>query len=215
MILRTSLAILVTLLLLTAAPAGAQPSEGTHPAIGRLNHAGFRTRMHCTVSLVGPREAVTAAHCIDGLAPGSLHVLLGYDRGDFAEHLRVRAVRAADADMARLCLEGAALAASLPTGEAGPQARAPPQRVTVIGYPRSRAHQQRRQDCTVLSSGRTYAWLGCAVEPGMSGAPVLADGQVVGVMSATAADTSLVVLLSALPLEECDGAETSVKPISP
>ena len=184
---------------LTALPALAQTPEGAHPAIGRLNHAGFRERMHCTVSLVGPREALTAAHCVAGLPPEALHVLLGYDRGEYAEHLRVRSAHLAPgADIARLCLDGASAAPPFAQGAAAPGP------VAMIGYPRSRAHRQRRRDCALRASDGTQARIDCAVEPGMSGAPVLAQGRVVGVMSATSAETSLAALVAALPPGGCD-----------
>ena len=47
----------------------------------------------CTGFLIGPRTAVTAAHCLYGrrlgrfVPPSSVHVLLGYADGDYAQHV--------------------------------------------------------------------------------------------------------------------------------
>lgn len=52
----------------------------------------------CTGALVGPGRVVTAAHCIISprtrkpVQASSLHVLFGYDRGQYRGHARVRAV---------------------------------------------------------------------------------------------------------------------------
>lgn len=46
----------------------------------------------CTASLIGPQTAVTAAHCLYGrrlghfVPAGSVHLLLGYDKGGFVQH---------------------------------------------------------------------------------------------------------------------------------
>lgn len=197
-------ALLAPLLAALALPAGAQaPAAGTEPAVGRLNHAGYRTRTHCSAALVAPREAVTALHCVEGVEADALHLLLGYDRGAYAEHRRVLAVQAsAEADVARLCLDAASRVAPLPVSAAPPE----PGPATVRGYPRTQAHAQEERDCPIRPiPGTPLAWLGCGLEQGLSGAPVrAADGAVVGVASASAEWEGLAVLLSALPEGGCE-----------
>ena len=191
------------LLAALATPAAAEPAD---PAVARLNHAGYRERMHCTASLIGPREVVTARHCVEGLPAGDLHVLLGYDRGEFAEHRRVASVRAApDHDIARLCLDAEAGPAPLPSSAEPPGAGPAAAR----GYPASRAHAQDPRRCVLTPvPGEPRALLDCAMEPGMSGAPVLmGEGEaarVVAVVSASGEGRSLAVLLGALPDGGCE-----------
>lgn len=201
---------LAALALLLALPAGAQAPEGgggagTDPAVGRLNHAGFRTRMHCSAALVAPREAVTALHCVEGVEAGDLHLLLGYDRGEYVEHRRVVSVVAsAEADVARLCLDAASAVPPLPASAEPPEGGP----ATVRGYPRTLAHAQEERDCPLRPiAGQPLAWLGCGLEQGLSGAPVRAgggSGPVVGVASASAEWEAIAALLSALPEGGCE-----------
>lgn len=194
---------LLALVAALAPPAQAQTGAGaTEPAVGRLNHAGFRTRTHCSAALVAPREAVTARHCVEGVAADALHLLLGYDRGAYAEHRRVASVvTSAEADVARLCLDAASEIAPLPASAAPPEAGP----ATVRGYPRTQAHAQEERDCPLRPiPGTSLAWLGCGLEQGLSGAPVRAGGVVVGVASASAEWEGLAALLSALPEGGCE-----------
>lgn len=67
-------------------------------AVGRLNReaGGF-----CTAVLIGPREALTAAHCLwdqtrrRWVAPETLHFVPGYRRGTYLGHARVERYRLA------------------------------------------------------------------------------------------------------------------------
>jgi protease YdgD len=56
----------------------------------------------CTGFLVGPRTAVTAAHCLYGrrlghfVPPSAVHVLLGYASGDYAQHVLASSFQVGD-----------------------------------------------------------------------------------------------------------------------
>ena len=192
---------------LGAAPGdAASDAAATVPAVARLNHAGYRERQHCSASLIGPREVVTARHCVEGLAADELHVLLGYDRGGFAEHRRVASVQASEAhDIARLCLDSEPSMTPL-----APSAERPaPGPAEVRGYPSSRAHAQGLRACALAPlADQPLAVLDCPLEQGMSGAPVAAGegaaARVTGVVSATGGGESVVVLLGALPEGGCE-----------
>lgn len=184
-------------------PAGAAKSADAvqaHPAVGRLNHAGYRSRQHCTAFLAGPGLALTAAHCVDGLRPDDLHLLLGYRQGVWDAHLRPTAVRwdAGGADVAALCVGSEA--PWLPPASAPPDLG---ERLLVLGYGRPRVHVATATTCTVTDfdgSGRLR--LDCPLPPGASGAPVLrstVDGhEVIAVVSMSSKTASLAIRAPAL-----------------
>ena len=128
-------------------------------------------------------------------------MLLGYDGGTYSEHLRVRALQLApDADIARLCLDRSSSVEPLPsfTANSGAETQSIFGAVALIGYPRSQAHRQQGRRCAVTTEDSILARLDCPTEPGMSGAPVLSSGLLIGIMSASADETSVAVLITAL-----------------
>ena len=187
------LVFLTLILLLPSAASQAEPPAG---AIGRLNYAGYKAARHCTAFLVGKWVAVTAAHCVARLTVSDLHLLLGYDRGAWQEHLRPAEVTrdTEGVDLAALCLETAAAAVAFPWAEIAPR---PGETLVVWGYGRPRIHALTRRDCPVLASAGRQVTLDCAVAPGTSGAPVLrpteAGYEVVAVVSAARGRTAIAV----------------------
>lgn len=180
--------------------AGLADAVEAHAAIGRLNHAGYRTRQHCTAFLAGPGLALTAAHCVDGLRPGDLHLLLGYRRGAWDAHLRPTGVRrdAGGADVAALCVGG-----ERPWLRPAVAPPAVGETLLVLGYGRPRVHALTATSCAVAArGGGGRLRLDCPLPPGASGAPVLrptGDGhEVVAVVSASGKTTSLAIRRPAL-----------------
>jgi protease YdgD len=63
-------------------------------SIGKVNFAGFDEQQSCTGSVIGPQQFVTAAHCLYNastpahqlLSAGSIHFLLGFNRGEYRMH---------------------------------------------------------------------------------------------------------------------------------
>ena len=185
--------LLLSILCLPTAPALAEPAM---EAVGRLNFAGYRAARHCTAFLVGAQTAATAAHCLEGLRATDLHLLLGYDKGPWREHLRPGSAETAGrgADLALLCLPQAALTTPFPWSEAAPE---PGEELIVQGYGRPRIHAQTRRACPVLTASAGRVILDCPVAPGTSGAPVLrrtdSGYEAVAVVSASQGRTAIAV----------------------
>lgn len=177
----------------------------------------------CTGALVGARLVLTAAHCLFNartgrlLAPSSLHVLFGYERGGYAAHRLVdrsvagpgydgrQAARSIGADWALLTLAGDAPAGARPL----PLLRTPPMPGTAAalpGYSQDRTHVlMADRDCriTAVAAPPAPALLrhDCAGTRGTSGGPLLVrDGggwAVAGVAVAAGGDGSIAVAATA------------------
>lgn len=176
-------------------PALGGPAQAAAPgvdsAIVRINR---ETGGHCTGFAVNRRTVVTAAHCLwlarprNWIRPTSLHVLVGYDRGAFRQHLRVKAYRVA-ADfkpgVGRKSGRGgdwAMLDLAAPfQGRPLPLAKGPPaigRGLSLAGYSVTRRHRLKRHAaCRVerlLGRGAVRFTHSCPAGPGHSGAPMFA-----------------------------------------
>jgi hypothetical protein len=176
-------------------PAG----KDGQPAIGRLNHAGYARRRHCTAFAVAPRVALTATHCLARIAPDRTTLLFGYARMVWlAEGQPLRAVDLG-ADLAALCLAADA-PATLPVAAAaaGP--------VTAVGYGTPRTHLQHRVACRIAAVAGRDALLDCAGTQGTSAAPATEGAP----PAESAIRGSLTVGASGAPVLDADGRAVAV-----
>lgn len=170
------------------------------PAIGRLNHAGFKTRSHCTGFVITSGTIVTAAHCLPKARTDLVHVLLGYESGKMERSFRTPAnsYRSIPTrDIAALCDDvkpqnGLRLTqkVSLNIGS----------KVAVHGYGTPRVHVLQKTTCSIQANPEDGVLvLDCGLPPGTSGAPVtVADTRnIIGVVSASSPTRTLVSRLTA------------------
>jgi protease YdgD len=146
----------------------------------------------CTGAVIARDKVLTAAHCLYAfrthrfLPPDAIHVLLGYDRGDYSTHARVarytlgpgydpnaeRGTAASDWAVLELAEP---LAASIRPLKLFVGAIAPKTRIMVGGFARDRAYVMTADsNCQVLgpAAGNLISH-DCLIAPGDSGAPLL------------------------------------------
>lgn len=189
---------------------GAGPSVGQageivagDPAIGRLNHAGFKSRAHCTSFVMQDGAVISATHCLPTVSTDMVHVLLGYERGSVLQHITTpaHAYRVLqERDIAVLCRPDPLdhgfqpASPSLSTGIS----------VDVHGYGRPRVNVLQKTACSIKTIPReNLVSLDCTVPPGTSGAPVTVAGtrEIIGVVSATFPGGTLVSRITAHMLD--------------
>lgn len=173
----------------TAQPREVAPAaEWPWSAMGRLNQAGYKGRMHCTAVLVTPTRALTAAHCIDTALAGTFHFVLGYFGGAFAEHRVVEQAEivSGHADLAAISWSEPVRARPVPLvarcAAGGP--------ALLAGYNHRAPHALTlRRGCALTGRAGSRLEHNCPAGPGDSGgALLLADGagwQLAGIHSAS------------------------------
>jgi protease YdgD len=191
-------------------------------ALGRVQHElGGR----CTGALIAPRLVLTAAHCLMArrsgnlVQPGSVHFLLGYERGSQAGHAQVVSFRVGlghrptagsppGADWAILTLDRdmAPREFTLPLMATAPAPQAP---LTLAGYQQDRP-EVLLADMGCRALGITASGMllhDCSGTRGVSGAPVLMERPDGGWMVAAVASRASVDMAMGLAVTAASIAE--------
>ena len=159
-----------------------QPDSHPWASIGRLNVAGYRTRRHCTATLVTPDTVLTARHCLRGFGnqlwadPSSVHFVAGYARGRFQAHRTGVSYVAIGQEATLVRLSEPVDLPALPVAE---ERRPEPGTALVqAGYSGDRSHVLTVDPaCRFLGLARGGHWHhDCEAISGDSGSPLLIDG---------------------------------------
>lgn len=194
--------LLVVLAVICFAGSGAWADDvvSADPGIGRLNHAGFKSRSHCSGFVTASGAVVTAAHCLPEARTDLVHVLLGYESGKMERSFSTPANSyrtMPNRDIAALCggvdpQNGLRLTQQINLNIGS--------KVIVRGYGAPRVHVLQKTTCSIQSiQEEGFLILDCGLPSGASGAPVTMAGtrDIVGVVSASSPTRTLVSSLKA------------------